>query len=128
MSDKKDVAKREERRPEVTGKLATVIPSVDIYENNDELLLHADMPGVTKEDMTINLENGKLSIAGIRRLKSEGTPQFVEFGAVEFRRTFSVPQGIDTSKVNAELKEGVLRLHLPKTDAVKPKHIEIKTG
>ena len=128
MSDRKDVAKREERSPEVTGKVATVIPSVDIYENNDELLLYADMPGVTKEDMTINLENGKLSIAGIRRVTSEGTPQFIEFGAVEFRRTFSVPQGIDTTKVNAELKEGVLRLHLPKTDAVKPKHIEIKAG
>ena len=128
MSDRTDVAKREERSPEVTGKVATVIPSVDIYENNDELLLYADMPGVTKEDMTINLENGKLSIAGVRRVTTEGTPQFIEFGAVEFRRTFSVPQGIDTTKVNAELKEGVLRLHLPKTDAVKPKHIEIKAG
>ena len=128
MSDRTDVAKREERSPEVTGKVATVIPSVDIYENNDELLLYADMPGVTKEDMTINLENGKLSISGVRRVTSEGTPQFIEFGAVEFRRTFSVPQGIDTTKVNAELKEGVLRLHLPKTDAVKPKHIEIKAG
>ena len=128
MSDRTDVAKREERSPEVTGKVATVIPSVDIYENNDELLLYADMPGVTKEDMTINLENGKLSIAGVRRVTTEGTPQFIEFGPVEFRRTFSVPQGIDTTKVNAELKEGVLRLHLPKTDAVKPKHIEIKTG
>jgi HSP20 family protein len=128
MSDGMGVAKREERSPEKTGKLTTVIPSVDIYENNDELLLYADMPGVTKEDMTINLENGKLSIAGIRRLESGGTPQFIEFGAVEFRRNFSVPQGIDTNKVNAELKEGVLRLHLPKTDAVKPKHIEIKTG
>ena len=128
MSDRTDVAKREERSPEVTGKVATVIPSVDIYENNDELLLYADMPGVTKEDMTINLENGKLSIAGVRRVTTEGTPQFIEFGPVEFRRTFSVPQGIDTTKVNAELKEGVLRLHLPKTDAVKPKHIEIKAG
>ena len=128
MSETTDVAKRKERSPETTGKLLTIIPSVDIYENNDEILLYADMPGVTKENMTINLENGKLSITGTRRIESAGTPQFIEFGSVQFQRTFSVPQGIDTNKVNAELKEGVLRLHLPKTDAVKLKHIDIKTG
>ena len=103
-------------------------PVVDIYENTDEILLHADMPGVAKEDITVNVDNGKLSIMGMRRVTGGGAANWAEFGDVEYTRVFSVPQAIDVGKVNAELRDGVLRLHLPKSEAAKPRQIEIKAA
>ncbi len=128
MSESKEVVKKMEHRPEKTRQIPTLIPRVDIYENDEEILLYADMPGVAREDITVHLDNGKLSLTGVRRMEHGGAPRLEEFGAVEYRRVFSVPQGIDIDKVNAELKDGVLCLHLPKSEAVRPKQIEIKAA
>jgi len=65
---------------------------------------------------------------GLRNLETTGSAQWEEFGDVEFQRTFSVPQTIDMEKVVAELKDGVLHLHLPKSEAAKPRQIEIKVA
>jgi HSP20 family molecular chaperone IbpA len=100
---------------------------VDIFENEGEIILHADMPGVMKDDVAINIDNGKMTLSGIRRLQLAGALTRREFtDAAEYRRTFSVPQSIDVNKVHAELKDGVLRLHLPKSEAAKPRQIEIQ--
>ena len=128
MSERTELAKREETTPENTRRIPKVRPLVDIYENEDEILLHADMPGVTKEEISINIDNGKLHLSGVRGIKAEGAANWVEFGDVEYVRSFSVPQTIDIEKVNAELKDGVLRLHLPKSEAAKPRQIEIKAA
>ncbi len=124
----KEIAKKEEKTIEKTRELRTAIPSVDIYENEDEILLHADMPGVKKDDVSINIDNGTLSLSGVRRFNNKGVSTWEEFFDVEYVRTFSVPQSIDVEKVNAELKDGVLKLHLPKSEAAKPKMIEIKAA
>ena len=128
MSDRKDIAKKEENAIEKTRELRTAIPSVDIYENDDEILLHADMPGVQKQDVSVNIDNGTLSISGVRRLDSKGVSNWEEFSDIEYVRSFSVPQSIDMGRVEAELKDGVLKLHLPKSEAAKPKMIEIKAA
>ncbi|MCB2183040.1 MAG: Hsp20/alpha crystallin family protein [Desulfobulbaceae bacterium] len=128
MDEKKELVKKEETKLERNRQFPTVTPVVDIYENEDEILLHADMPGVTKEEVRVNVDNGKLTITGLRNLETSGAANWEEFGSVEFYRTFSVPQTIDVAKVNAELKEGVLRLHLPKSEAAKPRQIEIHEG
>ncbi len=128
MSDKKELVKTEKEMVEQSRPIPTVAPVVDIYENDDEILLHADMPGVEKDKITVNVDNGTLTITGVRELETKGVATWEEFGNVEYRRNFSVPQTIDVEKVNAELKDGVLRLHLPKSEAAKPKQIEIKTG
>ncbi len=128
MSDKKDMVKREETMPERSSGIPAVAPLVDIYENDDEILLHADMPGVKKDDIAVNIDNGKLSLSGLRKIEAAGAAQWEEFGDVEYKRTFSVPQAIDINKINAELKDGVLRLHLPKSEAAKPRQIEIKAA
>ncbi|MCP4119890.1 MAG: Hsp20/alpha crystallin family protein [Desulfobacteraceae bacterium] len=128
MSERTELVKKEETTPENTRRIPKVKPLVDIYENEDEILLHADMPGVTKEDISINIDNGKLHLTGVRGLKTEGAANWVEFGDVEYVRSFSVPQTIDIEKVNAELKDGVLKLHLPKSEAAKPRQIEIKAA
>jgi len=128
MSDKKELVKTEKEMVEQSRPIPTVAPLVDIYENDDEILLHADMPGVEKDKIAVNVDNGTLTITGVRELETKGVATWEEFGNVEYRRNFSVPQTIDVEKVNAELKDGVLRLHLPKSEAAKPKQIEIKTG
>lgn len=125
MNESTDVAKREETMPERSRNLPTVAPRVDIYENDDGILLYADMPGVAKEDINVNVDNGTLVISGVRTLQSAGVANVEEFVDVEYRRTFSVPQTIDVAKVNAELNEGVLKLLLPKSEAAKPRQIEI---
>jgi HSP20 family molecular chaperone IbpA len=127
MSENTDLTTRKEGMLERPQELATMAPVVDIFENDDEILLYADMPGVTKENITINVDNGKLEISGIRNLQTKGVVSWQEFGDVEFKRVFSVPQSIDVSRVNAELKEGVLKLQLPKSEAAKPRKIEISS-
>jgi HSP20 family molecular chaperone IbpA len=128
MNEKKDLVKRDDTALENSRRIPKVRPLVDIYESDDEILIHADMPGVTKEDIAINIDNGKLHLSGVRGLKAEGAANWVEFGDVEYLRSFSVPQTIDIEKVNAEFKDGVLRLHLPKSEAAKPSQIEIKAA
>lgn len=128
MNERQDLKVREEALSERKRPVPTVAPLVDILENNDEILLYADMPGVDKKDITINIDNGRLALSGIREVSPVGAANWEEFGDVEFRRTFSVPQTIDVARVNAELKDGVLLLHLPKSEAAKPRQIEIKAG
>ena len=128
MSDKKELVKSEAEMVEKSRPIPTVGPLVDIYENDDEILLHADMPGIEKDNISVNVDNGTLTLSAVRKLETKGVTTWEEFGDVEYKRSFSVPQTIDISKVDAELKDGVLRLHLPKSEAAKPRQIDIKAG
>lgn len=128
MNEQKELALKQENLSERNRQIPTVAPVVDILENDDEILLFADMPGVSREDITVNIENGRLALSGVRKMSTAGAASWEEFGEVEYKRVFSVPQTINIGKVNAELKEGVLRLRLPKAEAAKPRQIEIKVG
>ena len=106
-----------------------VAPACDVYENNDEILVVADMPGVTADSLTINMDKGELSIVAPRDVSpQEGTLLGLEYRACEYRRRFAVPGGVDAAKINAELKDGVLWLHLPKSEALKPRQIAVRAG
>lgn len=126
MSDRAELTRVEESMPERTQQLPTITPVVDIFENDDEILLHADMPGLKKEAISINIDNGRLVLTGTRTLEKSGAVSWEEFGDVEYRRVFSVPQTIDVARVNAELNNGVLKLQMPKFEKAKPRQIEIK--
>ncbi len=128
MTERKDIIKAEEKNIEKTRELLSALPQVDIFENDDEIVLHADMPGVVKDEISVNIDNGTLVLSGVRKLDNKGAASWEEFGDVEYIRSFSVPQTIDVEKVKAELKDGVLKLHLPKSEAAKPKQIEIKAA
>lgn len=128
MNERQDVIVKEEALSERKSQIPTVAPMVDILENENEILLFADMPGVDKKDISINIDNGRLALSGIREVNPVGAVTWEEFGDVEYRRTFSVPQSIDVAAVHAELKEGVLLLHLPKSESARPRQIEIKAG
>lgn len=128
MDRSQEITKQEEKNIEKTKELYEATPAVDIYENEEEILVYADMPGVVKDDISVDINNGTLSISGVRKLSVNGSITYEEFSNVEYVRNFSVPQTIDVEKVEAELKNGVLRLHLPKSEAAKPRQIEIKTA
>ena len=123
-----NVVKRSAGAPEKIQQRAFAAPAVDIYENADELLLVADLPGVDKDELTIHFEKGQLTIEGRRKAGAEGAARAIEFRALDFRRTFSVPQGINAERIAADLAAGVLRVHLPKADALKPRQIPVKAS
>lgn len=100
-------------------------PAVDIYENADGLTLEADLPGAVSDSIDINFEDGELSLAariGPRPLRS-GTLLLEEFESGSYFRSFRVSEAIDASRISASYRNGVLSLHLPKVEAVKPRKI-----
>ena len=128
MKEDHNIVKTKNNEPEVmkTGNITT--PDADIYINDDEILLIADMPGVDKNDLSINLENNTLTIEGHFEHNYTEPLQRKEFGSTDYRRVFTLPKGIDAEKASAEFKLGVLQLHLPKSAAVKPRQIKVETG
>ena len=127
MKEGHDVLKAHDSEAETmkTGKIST--PDADIYINDDEILLIADMPGVDKGDLAINLENNTLVIEGHFDHNFPESLQRKEFGSTDYRRVFTLPKGIDAEKASAEFKQGVLQLRLPKSAAVKPRQIKVET-
>ncbi|HEX3868874.1 MAG TPA: Hsp20/alpha crystallin family protein, partial [Pirellulales bacterium] len=102
-------------------------PMVDILETSDELLLRADVPGAKRDEIDIRFEDGQLTVHApvAERYKDAASFFAVEYGVGDFYRTFRVSEQIDSSKINAEYADGVLIVHLPKTEAVKPRKIEV---
>lgn len=131
-----DLAKQEHKQEQ--GDVATIertrggltySPRIDIWESEDELVLYADMPGVLPENLDIQFENRELRIHGKVEPRHENINfLYGEYGIGDFYRTFTVGEAIDAEKISAELKNGVLALHLPKTEAVKPRRIEVKSS
>jgi HSP20 family protein len=106
-------------------------PTVDISETDGEYQIKAEIPDVKKEDVKVTLEDGVLTIQGERKQEKEEKGKKyhrIERSYGSFVRSFSLPDVIDEEKVKAEFKDGVLSLHLPKSEKAKPKAIEVKVG
>ncbi len=107
----------------------TYLPAVDILEQDDKLVLLADMPGVRAADLDIQVERGTLTILGkaaARQNPEQTTFLLQEYGVGDFCRTFQVGEGIDASKITAEVRDGVLTLHLPKSASLLPRKIAVR--
>jgi HSP20 family molecular chaperone IbpA len=104
-------------------------PNVDIYELPDQLVVSADMPGAKSDQIDIQFEDGSLTIHArvVDRQESQGPYLRKEFGVGDYYRTFRVSEHIDASRISAEYSLGVLTLHLPKVEAVKPRKIQVTT-
>src|SRR5262245_185974 len=116
-------------RPEATrGGGAHFTPRVDIVETEHELTLYAEVPGVKAEDVDLHYENGELVLQG--RVARHGRRNLLlqEYEEGNFYRVFTVHESIDARRIAAECKNGVLTVHLPKTEAVKPRQISVKGG
>jgi HSP20 family protein len=106
-------------------------PAMDVQETDKEFLVKADLPEVKKEDVKVELENGVLSVQGERKQeKEEKGKKFhkVERSYGKFVRRFALPSEVDAAKVQADFKDGVLSVHLPKAEGAKPKSIEVKVS
>lgn len=128
MSNNTHLSRRQNASTELVQQGETVAPPVDVYENGDELLLIADVPGAVRDGIEVQLEKGQLMIQAKRADETAGTPVAAEYRSRDYFRVFSVPQGIDASKIDAQLTAGVLRLRLPKSESLKPRRIEVKQG
>jgi HSP20 family protein len=106
-------------------------PVVDIAEDDKEYLITVELPGIDKKDVKVSVEKGILSISGERQNTlddKKAKSHRIERSYGAFRRSFSVPEDADSSKIAAEYKNGVLHLHLPKAPETQPKQIEIKVS
>lgn len=106
-------------------------PLTDITEDDKEFLVKVELPEMKKEDVKVTVENGTLRITGERKAeKEEKTKKYhrIERSYGSFERSFTLPGGADGTKVNAEYKDGVLAVHLPKTAEAKPKAIDVKVA
>jgi HSP20 family protein len=130
MNTNETVAKRETATPQVepTHCGRSYIPTVDIIEAKQELLLVADVPGAKAGDIDIDYERGRLTIqARVQARQPEDRTQYLlhEYGVGDFCRSFEVGEGIDSEKIHAEVADGVLTLHLPKAAELQPRRIAV---
>ena len=109
-------------------RLSDWTPALDVYEERDYFTVKMELPGMKKEDIEVSFHEGSLSISGERKTetKHEETEVYRSerfFG--RFQRTVSLPSTVDPAKVKASYKDGILSITLPKTEAAKPKHIDV---
>jgi len=117
-------------RPEGTRGGPHFTPRVDIVETDKELTVFADVPGVRPEDVDLHYEKGELVLRArvARELPDKQSLLTHEYQVGDFSRAFSIHESIDASRIEAECKNGVLIVHLPKVEAVRPRQITIRGG
>jgi HSP20 family protein len=125
LRGKQELAGKEQTRP---GPV--FVPSVDIFETDQEITLLADMPGVATDRVSIDLNEDQLTLTG--DVETQGTEKervlLREYETGRFQRSFTVSDRIDQGKITASMSDGVLRLVLPKAEKAKPRRIEVKVG
>lgn len=111
------------------GDLSEWTPVADISETPTEYLIKAELPAVKKDDVKVTLENGVITISGERRHEKESKDENeirVESFHGTFTRSFSLPDDVDAKAIRAEAKDGVLKVHIPRTVTPKPKSVAIE--
>lgn len=106
-------------------------PAVDIYEQGDRIVLKAELPGIDPKDVDIRVENNVLSLRGERKLESDVKRESchrMERAYGTFSRSFTLPSVVDTGKIKAEYRDGVLQVTLPHKEEAKPKQISVEVG
>jgi len=112
-----------------TGFFEGWTPNVDVYEDKDKITVKAELPGMRKEDIHINVTGNTLTISGERKheeRKKEGETFREERFFGRFQRSITLPTAVDTTKIQATYKDGVLTIECPKAEEAKPKQIEVK--
>ena len=105
-----------------------LLPPVDIFEDDGGITLLADLPGVGREDLAIGVDGRNLTIEAPLKLGEADslTPVYAEVRANHFRRSFELSGDLDTAKIDAGLRDGVLTLHIPKLEQAKPRRVEVR--
>lgn len=123
MNDKTRVATQEQPQ-------RAVLPAVDVYEDESGITLLADMPGVPREQLELKIEGDTLSIEGaVRALTPEGLEAvYAEVRVPRYRRSFTLSRELDSARIDASLKDGVLTLRIPKQAYAQPRRIAVQAG
>jgi HSP20 family protein len=116
------------RREDTRAQERYITPPVDIFETKDGLTVVADLPGVEQKALDVRVADGILTIHGKTAHIAPGTPVEPEFELLNFYRQFELPEQLDSEKIAAELKHGVLTLHLPIKEKAKPRKIEVSVS
>jgi HSP20 family molecular chaperone IbpA len=119
----REITKREEKRPEAVQQQERWLkPACDVVENEHEWLITADVPGVAQSALTLHVDKDQLVIEARRGDKAAGQDY------AGFWRAFTLPVGLDAGKISAELRQGVVAVHLPKAEELKPRTIRVTAG
>jgi HSP20 family molecular chaperone IbpA len=125
MNDRTDVTKSTEQAPRVPE--SALAPAVDISENDVGIELVADLPGVPKDGLSVKVDGANLTIEGSAQIDVPQNlePLYGEIRSRHFRRSFTLSRELDPSRIEAKLANGVLRMHIPKSEAARPRRIEV---
>lgn len=107
-----------------------LVPAVDVFEDENGITLKADLPGVSKESLNVRVEGDQLTIDGQVALGESARlePVYAEVRVAQYRRTFALSRDLDTGKIDATMKNGVLTLRIPKGEQAKPRRIPVAVG
>ena len=131
MAENQELQVREKREVdtsrEATRPTRAFVPSADIYESETALTVVLEMPGVSKENVDVNVEDGVLTVEGrIEFSKYERLqPVYSEYNVGPYRRSFQISNQIDHSKIAAQMRDGIMILELPKVETAKPRRIQV---
>jgi len=134
MADKQELQVQQKREvdkgEEATTPTRAFMPTADIFETEDALTVVLEMPGVDREHIDIGIDNGVLTVEGqIDFDKYEGLqPIYSEYNIGPFRRSFRISNRVDQEKISAEMRDGVIKLVLPKAEEAKPRKIQVSSG
>jgi HSP20 family protein len=134
MADRQELQVQQKREvdkgQEATTPMRAFMPNADIFETEDALTVVLEMPGVDRDHIDINVDNGVLTVEGkIDFGKYEGLqPVYSEYNVGPYRRSFRISNLIDQNKISAVMRDGVIELVLPKAEEAKPRRIEVRSG
>lgn len=132
MVEKQELQVREKKElaaeGEATREGAHFTPDVDIYEQDNALVLVADVPGATSDGITLDLQENMLNLtAMVRGVEARWKPVYLEYEVGHYTRVFRLGQIVDRDKISAQVKDGILTVTLPKVEKALPRKIEVKT-
>lgn len=130
MNETREVSAREAPENRTNGTDTALSPPVDIYEDANGITVLADMPGVSRERLTVQIDSDTLLIEGDSALDvPEGMEAlYADIRSRRLRRTFTLSSELETDKVEASLRDGVLTVHIPKREEVRPRKIDVKAA
>tara|TARA_R110001599_G_scaffold353733_1_gene595914 strand:+ start:8735 stop:9130 length:396 start_codon:yes stop_codon:yes gene_type:complete len=131
MNERRDIKSQDRREvQEQAGQQSYLRPAVDIYENSGGITVEADLPGVSRERLSIEVDGNNLTIDGEIGVEMPDGMEALhaEIGSRRFRRSFTLSNELQADKISAELKDGVVLLKLPKREELKPRKIEVTMG